>query len=193
MLQTTKGRSITLLAMMLLAGLAYSCLDESEDLTSPTREIETDTVVAGNGEDRWIGPYWPESTNGDCELNSNGPIVTLQAELYVEDTDLLKCRVYMKVEETERDWSTAEDSWHVLLYQAPTGWSITDVGIDPAFCHVQYIDDNNDIDMNYGGGFIFRSHGDVNGVDIICGRTPDENMTHVKVWIDTLYVQRERD
>jgi hypothetical protein len=179
--------------LTLLPSIFGSCSDDNGELAAPTPATEIDTVIAGTAGDGWIGPYWPRLINGDCEFGDKGPVVTLKADLYSEQADLLMCDVYMRAEETERNWSAAEESWHEVLYQAPSGWHIVDIGIDPSFCHVQYIDSNYEEDVNNCDGFVFRSKGDVSGDDIVCGRTPDYNMSYVRVWIDTLYVEIERN
>ena len=193
MYRITFCRIILFIGLTLFAGLFGSCSDDREEVAAPTPVTETDTVIAGSAGDGWIGPYWPKLINGDCEFGDKGPVVTLKAELYVEDTDLLMCHVYMRAEETERNWSTAEGSWYEILYQAPSGWRIVDIGIDPASCYIQYIDNGYDEDINNCDGFIFHSKGDVSGDDIICGRTPGDNMSYVRVCIDTVYVKIERN
>jgi hypothetical protein len=177
----------------LMAAVCFigSCSDSEKEILSPRQLVETDTVVAGDLGDGWIGPFWPELINGDCEFGSNGPVVNLEAELYVKGADSLMCRVYMRAMETERNWSTAEDSWDELIYVAPGGWYIIDIGVTPVSCQVYYIDDDYDEDINACDPFTFRSKGDVSGDDIICGRVGDDNMTHVSVWMDSLYIRRE--
>jgi hypothetical protein len=170
------------------------CSDNSSEVAAPTHVTpvtEIDTVIAGNG-DGWIGPYYPRLRGGNCEFGGRGPVVTLEAELYIEGANQLMCFIYMRAQETERDWSAAEDSWDEFLYQAPSGWRIVDMGLHPASCYVQYIDSDREEDINICDGFEFRSIGDVDGDDIICGRPPAENMTHVHVRLDTLFVKRQR-
>ncbi len=187
----TSYRVFSLVQVALAVSVIVSCSDEDGKILSPDRVVEKDTVMAGTQGDGWIGPYWPELINGDCEFGENGPVVTLDAEVYVKGSDSLMCRVCMRADETERDWSAAEDSWDELLYIAPEGWRISDIGISPASCHVQYIDNDYDEDENRCERFAFRSKGHTSGDDIICGRVADENMTYVHVWIDSLYIERE--
>ncbi|UCD30593.1 MAG: hypothetical protein JSV03_09040, partial [Planctomycetota bacterium] len=113
-----------------------------------------------------LGPFIPGLTRGDREFNGNGPLVTLKAELSLKGSDSLMCEVYMKAEQTEADWSTAEGEWETLVYRAPDGWRITGICADPPFCHQQYIDYDDDWDWLFCSSFIFRSQGQTPGEDI---------------------------
>lgn len=113
-----------------------------------------------------MGPFVPALVQGDREFNQNGPLVTVSAEIHLNGTDSLMCKVYMRVEETEPDWSMAEDEWERLIYRAPDGWRITGVCADPVSCVQQYIDYDDDWDWLFCSSFVFRAQGDTPGEDI---------------------------
>jgi hypothetical protein len=166
--------------VIVFCSLAIDSGCSSKDPVEPTLEIKTVTVVSGP-----LGPFWPEMIRGDCEFAGHGPSVTLRARLYVR-SDSLFCYVYMKAEETESNWSTAEGEWDEFLYRAPAGWKITHTNLDPDSCETRYIDDGGGYDYTSCPGFSFRSIGDTSGNDI-CGKTLDD--THVVVTLDTLLVE----
>lgn len=153
----------------------------SDDSVTPVPEVKIDSLDVSQ-----LGPFVPGLTMGDTGFNGHGPLVTLKAELGMRGTDSLICTVYMKAEETEADWSTAEGEWTELVYLAPEGWKITGVCTDPPFCHQQYIDYDDDLDWMFCSGFIFRSQGDTPGADINSG-------TEVSVEIRCLQVEIEHE
>ncbi len=142
----------------LLAVLVPAC---SDDPVAPGPEIRTDSIPDGI-----LGPFVPGLVSGDGEFNQHGPLVTVNAELYLQGTDSLMCCVYMKAEETEPDWTTAEGEWDILLYQAPDGWKITGMCSASPACHMQYIDYDNDRDWLFCQYFIFQCEGDTEGPDV---------------------------
>ena len=154
---------------------------ESDDSVAPKPVVAIDSISSGE-----IGPFIPGLTRGDREFNENGPLVTLEAELYLNSSNSLMCRVYMKAEETENDWSTAEGEWETFIYQAPEGWKITGICADPLFCRQQYIDYDNDWDWLFCQTFIFRAQGDTPGEDI-------NNGTEVWIQIRCVEVEIEKE
>lgn len=139
-----------------------------------------------------IGTYIPAHINGDADFNGNGPEVTILAELHTV-ADTVWCFVYMRAEETLRDWTTAEGWWAKKLYYAPDGWRLYRV-LNPMYCEVQYTDDSYDVrndqcpadcDPDCHGGFKLASIGDTSGDD--AGVT-----TSVTVSLDTLVVELQR-
>jgi len=168
------------LGIFILFIICAGCSEEPDSINKPSTVLRTDTVVTGH-----LGPYWPGYVRGDCEFASHGPLVKLKARLYVE-SNVLMCSIYMYAQETEPDHTTAEGSWEELIYIAPTGWRINDIGLEPDSCETEYVDYNNDYDHTGCPGFRFASLGDTGGEDI-CNTTLDN--THVILTLDTLFVE----
>jgi hypothetical protein len=150
------ARSAALLIPLVLFACWLGCSDNPV-----TPETRIDTILSDE-----LGPFIPGLIRGDTEFNGHGPLVTLTAELTVKGLDSLWCHISMRAEETEPDWSTAEDEWDTLVYRAPSGWKIIGICTDPPFCYQQYIDYDDDLDWLFCSGFIFQAQGDTPGTDI---------------------------
>jgi hypothetical protein len=171
---------IACLIPVVLITIPVGC-SKSDDSVAPAPVVAIDSIPPGE-----IGPFVPGLTRGDNEFNENGPLVTLEAELGLKSPDSLMCTVYMKAEETEDDWSTAEGKWETLIYKAPDGWKVTGICADPLFCRQQYIDYDDDWDWLFCSTFIFRSQGDTPGEDI-------NNGTEVWIQIRCVEVEIEKE
>jgi hypothetical protein len=159
-----KIRRFSIWLVAFLAVHVLACSDDPVDPLDQEPEFRIESIT--NNE---FGPFIPDLIDGDREFNGHGPLVTLNAELYLQGDDSLMCRVYMEAVETEYDWTTAEGEWEHFLYQAPDGWRISGICANPPSCQIQYIDDDNDQDWLYCKDFIFRSQGDTDGEDVGSG------------------------
>jgi len=95
--------------------------------------------------------YTPPHTRGDEDFDGNGPKVNLKCLLAGDQFTSGGCRtliarVWMKAEETEDDWTTAEgwSDW-TTVYTAPPGKVITNI-LSPVSCDASYVDTNHTMD-----------------------------------------------
>ncbi len=118
----------------------------------------------------------PTKTRGDREFDGNGPRITCSVKLKLsQDKKNLRAEMYMKAKETKSDWSTAEKTETITLYNAPNNWIIEKISTNPTGNHKTYLDDDHALDTyNIGEGPVQRMvfTGDLNGDDI--GRTQVE-------------------
>lgn len=111
--------------------------------------------------------FTPPHTRGDREYKGHGPQVWATAQ-WTHDDARVQVRLWMKAEETESDWTTAEGERIETYYTAPPGWRIESVlGATDSSAH--YIDTNHNQDRIGGGPsgpvkeFVFQ--GDRSGDD----------------------------
>lgn len=111
--------------------------------------------------------YTPPHTRGDREFNGNGPEVWANAKWINEGTHI-NFRLWMKAQETRKDWTTAEGERIIQYYTAPPGKRIDRI-VSGAESTAHYVDTDHNDDRQGGGPngpvkeFVFR--GDRNGDD----------------------------
>jgi hypothetical protein len=111
--------------------------------------------------------FTPPHTRGDREYKGHGPQVWATAQ-WTHDETRVMVRLWMKAEETQSDWTTAEGTRDETYYTAPPGWRIESVlgGMESS---AHYVDTNHNEDRVGGGPsgpvreFVFR--GDRSGDD----------------------------
>lgn len=118
----------------------------------------------------------PVKTRGDREFDGNGPRITCWVKLNLsQDKKNLRAEMYMKAKETKSDWSTAEKTETITLYNAPNNWIIEKISTTPTSNYKAYLDDDHALDTyNIGEGPVQKMvfTGDLSGNDI--GRTQVE-------------------
>jgi hypothetical protein len=111
--------------------------------------------------------FTPPHTRGDREYKGHGPQVWANAQWTHDDFNVI-LRLWMKAEETQSDWTTAEGERYETYYVAPPGWRIESLsgGMDSS---AHYTDTDHEEDRLGGGPsgpireFVFR--GDRSGDD----------------------------
>lgn len=97
--------------------------------------------------------YLPPHTRGDKDYAGNGPRTNLDIQVSASSNQIA-ARLYMKAEETRRDFTTAEGSIDAVLYTVPDGWKIQSAEVQNRFQH-QYVDRNNKPDVfNFDQGLV---------------------------------------
>ena len=130
---------IPLSAAVILCASAGCGSDETGQVGGPgTRAtvLKTEAIPIGQ-----VDTYAPLLTKGDREFSGHGPEIVILAELHV-DADTVWSFVYMRAEETLKNWTTGEGWWAKKLYEAPAGWRLNRV-LNPTYCQVQYTDDGH--------------------------------------------------
>lgn len=90
--------------------------------------------------------YIPPHTRGDREFKGHGPNVTSSAALRVEGGKALVLTLYMKAEETQSDYTTAEGTQDFEIYRADPGMVISKVFTDMESNYF-YKDTNHESDV----------------------------------------------
>lgn len=120
--------------------------------------------------------FTPPHTRGDREYKGHGPRVWATAQ-WAHDEARVSVRLWMKAEETESDWTTAEGDRVETYYTAPPGWRIESV-LGSLDSSAYYIDTDHSEDRIGGGPsgpvreFVFRGDragdeaGTYTGVDV---------------------------
>lgn len=120
--------------------------------------------------------FTPPHTRGDKDFFGHGPEVWANARWINEGTHV-NFRLWMKAQETKKDWSTAEGERVIQYYTAPPGWRIDRI-VSGMESTAHYIDTDHS-DDRLGGGpngpvkeFVFRGDrrgdeaGSHTGVDV---------------------------
>jgi hypothetical protein len=127
------------------------------------RSTETDIILPGKR------TYKPPHTRGDQDFKGQGPQVVCRVELSVVsyNTQVL-AEIYMKAEQTNSDWTTAEGTDSYILYTAPAGKEIKQI-LCPAYDQIAYLDSNINQDVferGIGGPVLrYKFTGDAEGND----------------------------
>jgi len=85
--------------------------------------------------------YMPPRTRGDRDYGGNGPSVTANVRIYV-DNNTIKAKVKMRAVETKRDWTTAEGESVFTIYTAPSSRRIISIVSDNE-TSANYLDSNH--------------------------------------------------
>jgi hypothetical protein len=85
--------------------------------STPVCTSKAETVTPGSF------TYIPPCTRGDSEFDGHGPNVYCSVKL-VHDENKVNAVIYMKAEETKKDWTTAAGQITHTLYTVPAGWKI---------------------------------------------------------------------
>ncbi len=120
--------------------------------------------------------FTPPHTRGDKEYHGNGPEVWAKAR-WINEGNSVKVRLWMKAQETKKDWTTAEGTRIETFYTAPPGYRIEKIiGDEESSAH--YVDTDHNEDRHGGGPggpvkeFVFRGDrkgddaGSYTGVDV---------------------------
>lgn len=125
----------------------------------------------------------PIHTLGDCEFGGHGPAVTCRATASISsDQRSVNLDVYMRAQETQADWTTAEGTqrYGLLTYGANAGIRVKEI-YGPAAIQIDYTDTNHDVDSFLGSSFgTFSAVGDTDGNDV-CNTTGD--YTHATFYL----------
>jgi hypothetical protein len=85
--------------------------------------------------------YTPPHTRGDRDFDGNGPVVDARVDLLVRPQSI-DARVYMRAQETKKDWTTAEGTNDFPLFRPDPGWQIDGVVEGSVTMH-HYVDSNH--------------------------------------------------
>lgn len=155
-----------------------TAINSAGNENSTTVQITAHMVVQLFAGTTSYGRYWPAwSRIGDYEFSGHGPDTWMDASLRSNsDGSQLYVDLHMKAREAGGDWSTAEGSWHPVLYNAPRGTRITTLPSDTEL-HEAFRDNGHAAATTPGNALgYFRWVGDTDGEDIQ-NRTPDD--THM--------------
>ena len=120
--------------------------------------------------------FTPPHTRGDKEFAGNGPEVWAKVS-WIGEGSHVKARVWMKAQETKKDWTTAEGTLTETYYTAPPGYRIESV-VSGTESSAHYVDTDHNEDRHGGGPggpakeFVFRGDrkgddaGSYTGVDV---------------------------
>ena len=123
--------------------------------------------------------YIPPHTRGDREFDGNGPKVRISCYIYPRSKYAF-LRVYMKAEETKKDWTTAEGhSDRHYFYTAPSGWHIKEILTQTNYPGIlEYTDTNHEEDLFYNTLGEFKIVGDTRGDEAGTKTKIDINFSH---------------
>jgi hypothetical protein len=127
--------------------------------------------------------YMPPHTRGDKEFKGHGPRVYVQARLFVANGQLW-VKVYMKAEETQEDWTTAEGEESYCLFRDKEVVRIAP-GQDEA-TEWRYVDNNEEDDDSgvFAEGELVKNFictGDTQGDDAGCATKVTSHFRPIKL------------
>jgi hypothetical protein len=169
-----------------IASLALLTLSTSQAAFSQQNDCEWQSANLMLGPNYHTQEYIPPHTRGDADFMGHGPNVSASLNFQVQPRGIY-AEVWMKAEETKKDWTTAEGRTTLWFLRLNEGWVIQKVAEQlilfngnfvpngkvlsvpsSSFLNFSYRDNNHDIDvMDVGDDLVSSVQfvGDIRGDD----------------------------